>query len=137
MKKLFALILALILVSSAAVAEGIDLSGLSFDELLELQQRVNEALWASDGWNHVKVPSGYFEIGSDIPAGRWTITTAEYCSFICFYHSLSDALADERSVYYQVIDEGESYSVIIEDGMGVEIDGAVYFSTYAPSFSFD
>lgn len=137
MKKLCALILALILFSSAALAESIDLSGMSFDELLDLQARVNDALWAADGWKHVKIPAGYYEVGVEIPAGRWTISPADSSIFFAFYESLDEALEDGYSVYAAALFDDDTYSVIIKDGMGLELAGAAYFTTYAPSFSFD
>ena len=77
MKKLFALILTAVFLCSTAYAAEIDLSGLSFAELLELQQRVIMAMWETDEWQEVTVPAGAYEIGKDIPAGHWTITPVD------------------------------------------------------------
>ena len=55
MKKLIALILAVMLLCSTACAAEIDLSGMSLAELLELQQRVTMAMWETEEWQEVEV----------------------------------------------------------------------------------
>lgn len=74
MRKVITITLVLLLLFSCAVAEGIDLSGMSFDQLLDLKQEIILALWASDEWQEVTVPQGVWVVGKDIPAGKWTIT---------------------------------------------------------------
>lgn len=61
---------------SAATADLPDLSGLSFDELVELRGRLNLAIWNSEDWQEVTVPAGVWQVGVDIPAGHWTIKPA-------------------------------------------------------------
>ncbi len=76
MKKLIALVVALILVSSVALATtaSFDFSGMSLAQLVEVQQQLTMAMWATEEWQEVVVPAGVYEIGKDIPAGYWTIT---------------------------------------------------------------
>ena len=76
MKRLFSLLLILALVPVVSLADLPDISELSFDELVELKQQINLALWSSDTWQEVKVPVGTYKIGEDIPAGKWTISAA-------------------------------------------------------------
>ena len=73
MKKLFVLILALVLCCSSAYASSIDLSGMTFDELVALREQLNLAIWNSQEWQEVTVPAGVWKVGEDIPAGSWTI----------------------------------------------------------------
>lgn len=81
MKKTFAfvLILALLLPLSSLASDSadIDLSGLSFDELIALRDRLNLAIWNSQEWQEVTVPIGAWKIGEDIPVGKWTIRMAD------------------------------------------------------------
>ena len=72
MKKLIALALAAFLMIGCAAAE-IDLSSMSFDELIALKDKINLAIWNSAEWQEVTVPQGLWEVGADIPAGKWTI----------------------------------------------------------------
>lgn len=72
MKKLIAFIIALILCPVWSIAE-IDLSGMTYDELVALKDKINLAIWASDTWQEVEVPYGVWIVGEDIPAGKWTV----------------------------------------------------------------
>ena len=73
MKKLILLLLVLALLPVGCFADLPDISGLSFDELIQLNRQVRQALWASDEWKEVKVPAGVYKIGEDIPSGQWSI----------------------------------------------------------------
>lgn len=75
MKKLVALVLAMLLLYGSAFAE-IDLSGLTYDELVALKDRINLAMWESEEWQEVTVPIGVWKVGEDIPDGHWTIKAA-------------------------------------------------------------
>ena len=68
MKKALVILLVL-MVCVCAYAESIDLSGMNYDELLDLRQAVEMAIWNSDGWQEVEVPAGIYVIGEDIPEG--------------------------------------------------------------------
>lgn len=74
MKKVICSVLAALLLFGSAALADVDLSGMSYEELLDLQARVTAALWASDAWQEVQVPAGIYLIGRDIPAGKWTIS---------------------------------------------------------------
>ena len=91
MKKLLALILILVCVTSCAAAESIDLSGLSFDELVALKERINLAIWECQEWQEVTVPQGLYVVGEDIPEGTWTIKAAtDHFTAISFGDTLAE-----------------------------------------------
>lgn len=75
MKKLIASIctLALILAMSVTAAAEIDLSGMSWQELIDLRAAVTMEQMSRDEWQEVEVPQGVWKVGEDIPAGKWTI----------------------------------------------------------------
>ena len=75
MKKFLALALVCLFLVPAAVADVPDISGLTFDELITLREKINLAIWQSAEWQEVTVPAGIWVIGEDIPAGHWTIKT--------------------------------------------------------------
>ena len=79
MKKIFCvLVVGILLISTAAViADGVDLSGMSFDELVALKEQINLAIWNSQEWQEVRVPTGLYKVGEDIPAGKWTVLAPE------------------------------------------------------------
>ena len=76
MKKLLVCIL-IALMAFPAFAEDIDLSGLSYAELVALKDRINLAMWQSEEWQEVTVPQGIWVVGEDIPAGTWTVRCAD------------------------------------------------------------
>ena len=75
MKRLICVLL-LVCMATFASAESIDLSGLSFADLVALKNRINLALWNSEEWQEVIVPQGIWKVGEDIPAGSWTVRCA-------------------------------------------------------------
>ena len=86
MKKLICALLAVVLVGCLmlpACAESIDLSSLTWEELLELKAAITMEQLSRDEWEEVEVPQGVYKVGEDIPAGKWTITckTGYYCRF--------------------------------------------------------
>lgn len=74
MKKLITIVLILaMLIPTAAFADLPSLDGMTFDELVELREKLNIAIWNCQEWQEVEVPAGIWKIGEDIPAGHWTI----------------------------------------------------------------
>ena len=134
MKKCFCLLLLLSCIFSMAFAE-VDLSGLSFQELLEVQQQVNEALWSSDGWQEVSVPPGVYQVGTEIPAGKWTISRA--IDDYMYFRVGKDFQEGEVTGYCYTTDLEEPMSLILEDGLYVEIQyHSAVFTPAVLSFSF-
>ena len=76
MKKLVSILVLVFLVVSSAAAEDFDLSGLSFDQLVQLQSRITMEIMQRDEWQEVTVPAGIYEVGKDIPAGTWSLEMA-------------------------------------------------------------
>ncbi len=77
MKRLITLILIIALaVPAAAAADLPDISGLTLDELVQLKDKINLAMWNSQDWQEVTVPVGVWTIGEDIPAGKWNLSVS-------------------------------------------------------------
>lgn len=74
---LIAIIIMLYSIPAFAGTENFDFTGLSFDELIKVQEKLNTAIWASDGWKEVTVPIGIHLVGRDVPEGRWCITPSD------------------------------------------------------------
>lgn len=135
MKKFVGLVLALILICSFAVAE-VDLTGMTFDELVELRQKVDAAIFASDGWQEVSVPAGIYKIGEDIPAGKWVVTPAKgSTAFIDLGKSIDDNGMEIADGFYNetITSESDSYAAYnnvrevtldLQDGTYIEIDNS-------------
>ena len=154
MKKLFLLVLAALLLLSAvpasAAPETVDLSAMSFKDLQALEARVQAAMWASDDWQEVKVPAGAYAVGSEIPAGKWTITITPgnyaeiyVCTELNAYgtgaggHYSYDVIAAEDHFMFEDY-PSVSLTVEVKEGMFIVIkDAPVLFTPYSgPSFTF-
>lgn len=142
----FALVLTL---APAAFAEW-DLSGLSFDELVALKDQINLAIWNSAEWQEVTVPQGVYQVGADIPAGKWTIRPVSgKASIIKTGVSTKDGGASVKADYSENIYAPDSImykngsrtelTIELSDGQYVEISvGSVIFTPYSgkPSLGF-
>lgn len=153
MKRFTALFLLLVFLSCSAAADPIDLSGMSFDELVALRDQLNLAIWNSQEWQEVTIPAGVWVVGKNIPAGHWTIRVAMESDFqfIYYFDKLNEAgLGPDYSGYVflqqiaspDLIENGvpcpDSYSIEMMDGWFFYCTGAVIFSPYAgePVFGF-
>ena len=123
------------LLTGVAFAE-LDISGLSFDELIALQATINQAIWNSDGWKEVTVPEGVYKIGEDIPAGRWTLKRAknDYT-----YMRVGKRFTEGKVSGYTFTSEvEEEVNLILEEGSYIEIlHNPLIFTPYVASFSFN
>lgn len=135
MKKMLIAVLCAALFSTVAVAE-IDLSGMTFDELVELQKAVNLAIAESDGWQEVSVPLGVWAVGDDIPAGRWVMGTDVEWSFVEVYGGRNgDGTFDGQDyVTGAVVNKGETLVQDLYEGQYVQISvNPIKFSPYTGS----
>ena len=77
-EKICAVVVVILLVlTTSGLADNLDLSGMSFDELVKLKDQINLAIWNSQEWQEVRVPTGLYKVGEDIPAGKWTVLAPE------------------------------------------------------------
>lgn len=144
MKRLFAMLMALVCVFSCAAAEDIDISGLSFDQLVALRNRINLAIWNSREWQEVTVPQGVWIVGEDIPAGSWSVRcAADFTAVVTIgdelYENGQDVKPTLYSFYkriespnYRHYEPGvslESFSFTVKNGDFISISGCdVIFS---------
>ncbi|MBO7251285.1 MAG: hypothetical protein J6V25_01535 [Oscillospiraceae bacterium] len=125
MKKFFALLLVLLSLTGTAFADTIDLSGMTYNELVALKDQINLAIWNtidlsdmtynelvalkdqinlaiwnSQEWQEVTVPQGVWKVGEDIPAGHWTVICAPEWRCTCLFWG--QVLADSgQSIVYE------------------------------------
>ena len=155
MKRLLCVLFALTLLPVYALADLPDLSGLSFDELVQLREQINLAIWNSSEWQQVTVPAGVYVIGVDIPAGHWTLKPPAGDSVVIEYFKTADetgkrpgdvvngyyyeSLADEDSPYASFVYMRE-VDIDMKEGFYLSIVNGpcVIFEPYTskPSFSF-
>lgn len=146
MKRLFALLLLLALLISSAAADPLDLSGMSFEELVDLRDQLNLAIWNSQEWQEVTVPAGVWIVGQDIPAGHWSIRVAGDCDVILvsYFDKLDDAglsVGPGSYLFHQTIAtpglsgfgevNAEAVDIDMREGWFFKCDGAVIFTPYS------
>lgn len=137
MKKLLCAAMALILVSCFVLpigAESIDLSALTWDELVDLKAQITLEQMARDEWQEVEVPQGVYVVGEDIPVGKWTVRCKT--GYSCYFqfgetlrengHDISwQGIHDLVYIYKSAGDDGrlteytfdaaEGYYIVISD----------------------
>lgn len=150
MKRLFAILAALLMLTTSAFAE-IDLSGMSYEELINLSEQVKLEIWKRAETKGVTVPAGYWEVGVDIPAGTYTIKCADYNIDNSFksgcvvkwykenpltkkdvYQSGSVIIHHPNSKFYT---EGQTseYTMTFYEGMFIEIDDIYNNAVFYPN----
>lgn len=156
MRKLVAFLVALVLMCGTAMAEEIDLSSMTYDELVALKDQINLAMWKCEEWQEVTVPQGVWKVGEDIPAGHWTIKTDNiyYSRISCgtvlnetakdidpfksqFYYS--DSIKSKESKFFDATQDKAEIDFDFKDGMYIIISsGSVIFTPYSgkPSLGF-
>lgn len=153
MKKVITICITLFLILTlvpAAFAD-VDLSGMSFDELVALKDQINLALWNSAEWQEVEVPQGVWDVGADIPAGKWTIKALPGANTsirignelkdggTSVNMKISQTIKDAAYSYYNPASDVTTWSVTLEAGQYLEVSsGPAVFTPYAgkPSLGF-
>lgn len=130
----------------AANADTVILANLSYQELLDLGENhaksltyINRELMTRPEFKKVEVPKGIYEIGVDIPAGKWTITNTGISSSLAIVtwgtklneYGTKITLWDEISEEW--LNENESVTWNLTKGTYVEIGRTVTFSTPLPA----
>lgn len=112
MKRLVLAVLCAVLLIGSACAE-VDLSGMSFSDLLALKERINLALFQCDEWQEVKVPAGMYKIGTDIPAGKWVISPIDGETARVYWGegtTSGGTEIDDEYAYEQITSPNDSYA---------------------------
>lgn len=153
MKRVIAFVLCLLVTLSltATCFAGFDLSGLTFEELVALRDQINLAIWNSQEWQEVEVPQGVWEVGVDIPVGKWTIHAKPGATtYIKIGNETQNGGTEVKMKFAEVIWDTEAmlyqegnvteWTVELEAGQFLQVDnGIAVFSPYAgkPSLGFN
>lgn len=146
MKRFCAAVSAVLLAAclvTPATAVGVDLSAMSWGELLELKAEINRELCSRDEWEQVEVPQGVWVVGEDIPEGMWTVTAGSgYALLLKWGYSLrengnvdwSKSPSNVENIYpANDAENGEmtQYSFEAKKGMHIQVEYATaIFTTY-------
>ena len=116
---------------------------MTYDELVALQERLLLEIMDRPELKEVEVPMGIWDIGKDIPAGRWEISRGpnanKYSSTSIAYYleRYTDGQPNKYRDTFRLRD-GETVVLELFDGNVIKIeDSSVLFKRYVPSFSFN
>jgi hypothetical protein len=124
------LLLAIMLIPFAVHASSIDLSTLSFSELVALQNEVFAAIVNHEEFKEVKVPIGVYRVGTDIPAGEYSLKPGD--SYAAITLSTNDDFSDYSSmISIASIDEEGIGRIVLKDGQFVNVEyGSIIFARF-------
>ena len=127
-----------------------DISSLTYDELVQLKDKLNLAIWNSKEWQEVTVPAGIWEVGVDIPAGHWTVTPGDYSVAFWYGDKLNEGKTDvgrgwdyetgvslflsgrvDKDGNWKYSEYQHQVSVDMKEGFYVKVDADVVFTPYS------
>ena len=124
----------MLLIPAFAFAE-VDLSGMSYDDLVSLSKQVGMAIMQSDEFDSVTVPMGIWEVGVDIPEGTWIITPGKSMCTVVYGSALDESgndmnFFDRGNAYADLNNASESWRVKATKGnyFMVKYNNAVFTS---------
>ncbi len=127
MKRFLSLILILVCVASFAIADSIDLSSLSYTDLITLQRNLVKEIMSRTEWKEVRVPAGTWKVGEDIPEGTYGISTKSALVTMTVYKSENKDFMDLEGMHVLSMDDSIG-KLVLKDGWVVEITSEVIFT---------
>lgn len=125
MKKLFALTLVVLALLPVVACADVDLSSMSYDELITLNGQLFKEIMSRPEFKEVTVPTGSYIVGSDIPAGTYSLGLASgtFGSMI--------RINDFQDAYSVTSSDPSVGKVTLKDGDSVDISmGSIVFKPY-------
>ena len=114
----------------------VDISGMSDEDLLNLNSQIQMKLFSDQLVNGVKVPAGVYTVGVDIPAGVYRIESRleNQFSFITLLAWCEDPFLSFTTLlgYDSSKEVGK---LDLPDGAHFEVNGDVYFYAYSGLFN--
>lgn len=121
MKKTIALILLAALLATPVFAESVDLSALDDSMLIQLQTDITAEMLERGMLKSMKVPTGEYIIGEDIPAGIYGVTTEVAIVAIS---------NEDYTVVYTVQPDAPVGKMELREGQKMQFTGAVTLTKY-------
>lgn len=124
MKKL-AFVLILVLLFPVVACAEVDLSALTYAELLDLQSSINAEIVTREEFKQATVPAGSYIVGEDIPAGTYTLSLGEG-SFMAIID------VNNYDTVHSITSDSSVGKIVLSDNDTVEISaGSILFKTYS------
>ena len=101
-------------------------SWLTTQELIAMRKQVNDEIHSRPEWKEVEVPTGTWTVGTDIPAGTYSIRglSESFFGTVYIYPKDSEYFDD----YYSIGEGNVIGKVVLQDGDRVQNTGAVIFA---------
>ena len=137
MKKLITLLLILAMLPVIALADLPDISGLSTDDLIELNHQIQLRLFSEQLVSGVKVPPGSYVIGEDIPAGTYRVDFPVVSDLLMgLFMAYTEDYSDYVTYYIGENNTTAIGKVELKEGMTLEIsDTTAIFYAYTGLFN--
>lgn len=125
MKRILSFILIIGLFSISSLAEELELTNMTYEQLVELKQAVDNEYYARPEAEPRILYPGYYVIGNEIPAGQYYLTVAEFGDEPSsgFYVYESKEKKDNRNLsYWEHIKPGTISSFRLETGNIIAVE---------------
>ena len=127
------IVLTLSLLVSASIAEGMDLSSLSYAELQQMKDKIDAEMVMRPEWPGVFVPSGVYKVGEDIPEGFYSIRLCDQNQTghaTVWGYAVNDYVTNGGAINPMVFGWGTTMygKVELKTGWLIEISGDCYFA---------
>jgi len=140
MKKIICLALVGILITSAAVAEEIDVKQFSYSQLQLFEKAIRFEMMSRPEWKQVTIPVGVWKVGEDIPAGSYSIrSTPNGISSVNLWRTEKGNYSDSGLIMCEsvIYDETDLIGkVVFEEGNVLEISGSPVYLCPAVGLEF-
>lgn len=131
MKRIIVFVVCLLMITSTAFAEIPDISNLTDEELVSLNEAIIEKLLDSGYLKEVTVPAGIYTVGKDIPAGSYLVKNTDKGSWPDDINIYTNG---EVSSYgwdmHFTLSEGESAKVELKNGYVIELEKTCIFTRF-------
>jgi hypothetical protein len=126
-KKILLVAILLVSMTSFALAEQtIDLSQLSYEDLIALKMQVDAEIISRPETNKITVPQGVYTVGVHIPAGEYRIEASGLGLVFHLYSGISTDIENIIDAYYIGDDKPLGRVILTEDNI-VSMDGPAIF----------
>lgn len=98
MKKMVIALICFMLSPLVSVADT-DFSSMSYDDLVSLSKQVGIAIMEHDDFDSVSVPMGLWEVGVDIPAGVWILSSTDGSYVSVTYGNTLDSSGNDMNQF--------------------------------------
>ena len=133
MKKIMLVLLIFIFIPICCIAE-FDLSGMDYDELVDLSKQVGIAMMEHEDFESVVVPANIWAVGEDIPEGTWVLTSTNGDYVNVQYGKTLDSSLNSLAIFgdgniSRSLEGEESWRIIAKKGFYFEFtSGEITFT---------